>query len=332
MSINHLNFNGICVGVLAGGISGEREISLLSGEQVFLSLKRQGINTQFIDITSSNEKNIKGLIYDKGIDVVFIALHGEFGEDGAIQTILEETGIPYTGSKPIASYSAMDKIVSKNKFLESDISTPNFFILKKSDVFYGNCIYPLVIKPYFGGSSLGVSIARNNEELKNAVEKVFSLTDKAILEDYIEGREFTVGILGNRPLGVVEIIPKAQYFDFSNKYTGGLAQFFAPASLKNNLRLKIRQLALSAHDSLGCEHFSRVDLVLSKNDLPFVLEVNSIPGLTSHSLLPLSAKCCGIDFDSLIKKMLTLAMLRGEENKESAVIEGLPLPEKNVHI
>lgn len=317
--MGNLDPGELLVGVLEGGISEEREISLLSGKQVFLSLQRQGIKSLCLDINTQDKEVIKAIIHKSKINLAFIALHGEFGEDGGIQEILEEMHIPYTGSSPRASYLAMDKVASKEIFLREGIPTPKFSVLNDnvSKQEFKNFSFPAVIKPYFSGSSLGVSIVRSEEELEEALEKSFSLGDRVIVEEYIEGREFTVGILDEVPLGVVEIIPKkSNYFDFSTKYSDDKAEFIAPAQIDKDLYRQIQKLALSAHQALGCRHFSRVDIILSKGNTPFILEVNSIPGLTSHSLLPLSAKCEGIDFDRLIRKMINLAIREGYISKE----------------
>ncbi len=312
----------VFVGVLAGGISEEREISLLSAEQVYLSLKRQNIKAKIIEIDTSDEEKVKELILKSRIDLAFIALHGAFGEDGKIQSILEEINLPYTGSDPEASYLAMDKIATKVRFTNKGIPTPNFLVIERQNfsVMIDKISFPCVVKPYFSGSSIGVSIVRRKEELEDAVVKAFSLGDKIIVEKYIQGRELTVGILEERPLAVVEIVSKKEFFDFQTKYSDGWVEFIAPAKLDEEVYKKVQNVALCAHKVLGCRHFSRVDLILSRENIPFCLEVNSIPGLTTHSLLPLSAKCCGIDFDALIRRMVVLAWRdfweKGSDRKE----------------
>ncbi|HDN85855.1 MAG: D-alanine--D-alanine ligase [Candidatus Omnitrophota bacterium] len=309
--MGELNLKEICVGVLQGGVSEERDISLLSGEQVCLSLERQRINAKPIDIFTTDEKIIRKILEEAEIEIAFIALHGRFGEDGGIQSILEKMDLPYTGSKPLASYLAMNKIASKKIFKKMGVPTPEFLVIKRGDSLNKSFSFPQVVKPYFSGSSLGISIVYNKYQLNHALGKAFSLGENVILESYIEGREFTVGILEEKPLGVVEIVPQSSYFDFTTKYSDNLAEFLAPAPLDKGVYSRIQRIALEAHKALGCEHFSRVDIRLSRDNTPFVLEVNSIPGLTSHSLLPLSARCYGIDFDGLIKKMVVLALERG---------------------
>jgi len=300
----------ICIGILEGGISEEREISFLSGEQVYYSLKKANINSVRLDIYTDDEEIVRKMIQESRIDVAFVALHGRFGEDGQIQKILEDLNIPYTGSDPHASFLAMNKIASKRIFLEKNIPTPPFYFLENKKKVKINFKFPVVVKPYFSGSSIGVSIVRREEELEKALEGAFRWSEKVIVEKYIEGRELTVGILEEKALGVVEIKYKDDFFNFHTKYGEEKTQIFAPAQLEESVYKKVQMIALSAHKALGCRDFSRVDIRLDKNGNPFVLEVNSIPGLTSHSLLPLSAKCCGISFDELIKRMIMLALGR----------------------
>ncbi|UCD15512.1 MAG: D-alanine--D-alanine ligase [Candidatus Omnitrophota bacterium] len=295
----------IKVGVLGGGVSPEREISFISAGEVVKSLERNGVAVVFIDIFTSQKEKVKELICQHNIDVAFIALHGEFGEDGQIQQILEELELPYTGSGPQASSLAANKVSSKEIFLREGIATAAYYLWQDVPA---DIKYPLVVKPCCGGSSLGVSVVRDQRQLQEALKSASSLQTKIFLEEYIEGREFTVGILDNKPLGVVEIVPKEGFFDFNSKYREGAVQLKTDPQLKRSLYEKIQAQGLAAHCVLGCRHSSRVDLVLDALGNPFVLEVNSIPGLTSHSLLPLSAKCCGIGFDELVLKMVRLGL------------------------
>ena len=305
-----MEIGNIRIGVLGGGISTERDISLISSHQAHRALVEGGLNAVFVDVLTKKKKKIKELIQSLNINLAFIALHGEFGEDGQIQEILEELGIAYTGSGPKASALAMNKVHSKMIFKAKGIPTPNFVTFLKEEDSLRYLKYPLVVKPYSSGSSIGVSIVRDQDSLKSAIDLAFSYSNGAILEDYIEGRELTVGILEDNPLAVVEIIPKKGYFDFDAKYSHGASDFIAPAQLDNKVETKVRSVALAAHRVLGCRHFSRADIRLTKDNFPFVLEVNSIPGLTSHSLLPLSAKVSGINFNELIFKMVELALPR----------------------
>lgn len=300
------------IGVLGGGVSAEREISLSSAKQVHKGLIDRNLDSIFIDISTKEENKVKKLIDSLSINLAFIALHGEFGEDGQIQKILEDLGIAYTGSGPKASALAMDKIQSKKIFKAKNILTPEFFICLKKENIHMGIEYPLVVKPCSSGSSMGISIVKDKNFLKDALDLAFSYSDEIILEKYIEGRELTVGILDNQPLAIVEIFPKKGHFDFNAKYSKGMCSYVAPASLSKGLRERIKDLGLAAHKALGCRDFSRVDIRLDKNNSPFVLEVNTIPGMTSHSLFPLAAKCEGLNFSSLIWKMTELGLLRYE--------------------
>jgi len=306
------------IGVLGGGISRERDISLMSAREVYLALKRKGFNAEKIDINTSIPLEVKDLLLSHGMDAAFIALHGEFGEDGRIQEILDELNIPYTGSRAAASRRAMDKVISKDTFIKNNIPTPGYFVLNENDPIPEPHDLPKVIKPYYSGSSIGVFIVYNYKDWDRSILKSFEINKKIIIEDYIGGRELTVGILDEEPLSVVEIMPKYGYFDFTAKYSDGMVEFKAPASLNDNDYNMVMEISKRAHVSLGCKHFSRVDIRMDDRGTPFVLEVNSIPGLTSHSLLPLSAKVCGIEFDELIERMSQLA-LRDEKKEKQKI-------------
>ncbi|MBU1121746.1 MAG: D-alanine--D-alanine ligase [Candidatus Omnitrophota bacterium] len=303
--MDNSDLGDIKVGVLAGGVSPERQVSKASAEEVFKSLERSGVRAVYIDIFTSDVKEVNKLINVSDIDFAFIALHGEFGEDGQIQKILEDLEIPYTGSGPRASSLALDKIASKEIFSRNGIFTAPYYLWE--DLPQG-VEYPLLIKPVYGGSSLGISVVRNRSQLKENINLSGFLHNEIFLEKYIEGREFTVGILENRALGVVEIIPIKEYFDFGAKYSDGLVKIETDFHLEKSVSKKIQEIGLAAHVALGCRHFSRVDFILDKKNNPVVLEVNSIPGLTSHSLLPVCARCRGMEFDDLILKIVRLGL------------------------
>lgn len=305
-----MDLRNIKVGVFGGGVSAERDISLLSANQVYRALVECSPNTVLIEINSCQPEEVKRLISAYSLDVAFLALHGAFGEDGGIQGILENLNIAYTGSNPLSSSLAMNKATSKQKFKAVGIPTPEFHFCHDKDRIPNDLTYPLVVKPCSSGSSLGVSIVGGQQELGRAVDAAFAHQDIILFEDYIPGRELTVGILDNQPLAVVEIIPKRGYYDFKAKYSDGLTEFIAPAKISKSIYQNLQALGLSAHQALGCEHFSRVDLRLDQAGQPYVLEVNSIPGFTSHSLLPLSAAACGIEFTELVSTMVKLALNR----------------------
>jgi D-alanine-D-alanine ligase len=301
-------FNNLRVGVLYGGISGERDVSLVSGQLAYQSLRGQGLDVVMVDINTSDPVRVKAAISASCIKAAFIALHGEFGEDGGIQAILEEMGLPYSGSGPEASYLAMDKIESKKIFMTKGVPTPDYLVWSDQARLPTVLKYPVVVKPYYSGSSLGVSIVADQFDLAPALRESFAIQDKALIEDYIEGRELTVGVFDDKPLAVVEIIARDGYYDFKHKYSDGLVDFVSPAKLSADVYRQVQEVGFAAHQALGCRHFSRVDLRLNHQGKAYVLEVNSIPGLTSHSLMPLSAKACGIEYDALIKGMLELAL------------------------
>jgi D-alanine-D-alanine ligase len=305
-----MDLKNLKIGVLGGGVSSERSISLMSAQNVWAALQRKGFHALFIDIVSSDYRTVAALMQSYMLDTAFIALHGAFGEDGGMQQILDDLHIPYTGSDTRASRLAMDKILAKKVFQKANIPTPSFFVHSCPNVLPKITRYPAVIKPNACGSSLGVSIISQESEMAAALREAFKYNDKVLIEEYIAGRELTVGIFDEKPLAIVEIVPKAGYYDFSAKYDDGKTDFIAPAKLSPRIYEQCQQVGLRAHQALGCRHFSRVDLRLSHDELPYVLEVNSIPGLTSHSLLPLSAGAasCGMGFDELIIGMLALAL------------------------
>ena len=311
-----MDLKGIKIAVLGGGISGERDISLESSKNAFNALKRLGLNVVLLDLNTSDENEVTAIIKHSGAGMVFVALHGEFGEDGGVQKILENMGLPHTGSGSRASYVGMDKIMAKEIFIKNGVRTPHYAVaLTKDFIFRGQ--YPVVVKPFFSGSSLGVSVVDKPQAMALAITEALKYKgNKALIEEYIDGRELTVGILDDAPLEVVEIVPKQGFYDFKNKYSDGVTDFLAPAPLDEALRLELKKMAVKAHKVLGCRSFSRVDIRLNTKNVPYVLEVNSIPGLTSHSLLPLSAKCLGIDYDHLILRMASKAAVCKETNGE----------------
>jgi len=301
------------IGVLMGGYSAEREISLKSGTAVAESLKRQGGEVIAIDIMVKDKEKITSLVRSYNLDVAFIALHGRLGEDGAIQSILEEIGVPYTGSGVEASRLALDKVLAQDLFQKSGIQVPAHISLYKQEAAHHAGLiqaidfYPVVVKPAREGSSIGISLVRAPEGLAEALQKAWKYDDKVLIEQYIQGRELTVGILGDEALAPIEIRPKAEFFDFKAKYSSGATEYIVPAHLPQEVSDNIRQTALAAHRALGCADLSRVDFILAENDAYYVLEVNTIPGFTSTSLLPKAARVMGIDFDRLCLQLAGLA-------------------------
>lgn len=300
------------IGILMGGPSTEREVSFKSGKAVHFALGQLGIEIEAIDIKTDDLKKNKRLIKSRKIDCAFLALHGRFGEDGSVQEILEALKIPYTGSGVLASRLAMDKIASRRIFQLHGLKVPRYKVLNKASRGIARKLcadfgFPLVIKPSAGGSSIGLSIINKAKELDKAIETAFSFDENIIIEEYLKGRELTVGILEERALPVIEIIPKKTFFDYEAKYHAGLTDYIVPAKLKEGLARKAKDAALSAHKLLGCFGCSRVDIILGDDNLLYVLEVNTIPGLTSTSLLPKAAVAVGIPFEELCLKLIKLA-------------------------
>lgn len=308
------------VGVLLGGPSSERDVSIRSGKAIAKALRERGYTVAEIGETGSIEEGI----LTSGIDAAFIALHGRYGEDGTVQKFLEDSGIPYTGSGPSASRLAIDKHSAKLKFLENNINTPDYVLIEKGTShdklikkIKNRLSLPVVVKPAEEGSSIGLSIVKEEKDLENAFEQAFAYSDKVIVEQYIPGEELTVGILEESPLAVVQIVPKKGYYSYEAKYTGGMTDYIVPAKINPEAYKHVQLLGLSAHNALGCKNLSRVDVRLDLDGKPWVLEVNTIPGFTETSLLPKAAKAVGIEFSELCERILELAVIGKELQKMS---------------
>ena len=298
------------IGVLMGGVSCEREISLRSGTAVYEALKTLDPDVVRLDIIDSNIERVRTQIKKAGIKVAFIALHGRFGEDGIIQKLLEEMDIPYTGSGIFASRLALNKIAARDIFKKSGLLIPRAQILNKNNPLINNFKkLPVVVKPANSGSSIGLTIVEKEEGLKTALQEAFNHDTDVLLEEYIQGRECTVSILEERPLPVIEIIPKAKFFDYQAKYTKGMTEYIVPANLEKGVYKRVQEAGLTAHNALGCSGFSRVDIIIDRNNNSYVLELNTIPGMTQTSLLPKAAASEGINFSELCLKLLTLALM-----------------------
>ena len=305
------------LGVLLGGSSGERSVSLLSGQRVSTSLRRQ--DYEVIDIDLVKDDWLTQLISEE-VDAVFLALHGKGYEDGTIQAILSHFGLPYTGSGILASALGMNKIMSKQIFSTMQIPTPDYLKIHLEEdlkVQTQNAIeqlgLPLVVKPASEGSSLGVSIIHEPDEIYHAIEKNRIFKDN-LFEKYVQGQEITVGLIGVgddlQALPILELIPKREFYDYQAKYTAGLTEFVIPARLSDEVGQVAQSIALRAHQALGCHGYSRVDMIVDRLGQPFVTEVNTLPGLTELSDLPAQAAAAGISYDRLISKILDSAVLR----------------------
>lgn len=290
------------IGVLAGGPSREREISLKSGSAVFSALKGMGLKAVLIDV---QPENFSDAIGSSGIDIAFIALHGMFGEDGRVQGLLEEKGIPYTGSGPDPSRRALDKIASKKVFCDAGLTVPEYRVIQRDDLWeQDEFLLPCVVKPQFEGSSIGLTIVTEHSQLRPAMEEAFECGDKAVVEKFISGREITVGILESSPLEIVEIRPEGGVYDFKAKYRSSATEYIVPAELDNTVALEAKEAALRSHEALGCKGVSRADFMLDAAGGLYILEVNTIPGMTERSLLPMAAKAAGIGFDDLCLRIV----------------------------
>jgi D-alanine-D-alanine ligase len=306
------------IGVLAGGPSNERGISLRSGKAVHDALLGQGLDSILLDV----KNDIKDIIDRSCIDIAFIALHGRFGEDGTVQRMLEDAGIPYTGSGVEASAAALDKAVSKELFIKNLIPVPKHIVLVSGRDYphdLDRLGMPIVVKPHLEGSSIGLSIVREKGLLRSAIDKAFEYGDKVILEEYIDGRELTVGILNDKALPVVEIVPKNKVYDYDAKYKDTATKYIVPAPISEAFGERARSLGVMAHKALGCRSFSRVDIMMSTADEMFVLEVNTIPGMTERSLLPKAALATGLRFGPLCVKILEDAV-KGVRNGKTKKI------------
>jgi D-alanine-D-alanine ligase len=301
------------VAVLMGGKSPEREISLRSGENVARELESAGFEVLRVD----PDGNLISLLKEGRVEAAFLALHGPNGEDGRIQGLLEFAGIPFTGSGVLASALAMDKVMSKRIFENSGIPTPSWIMLEGGEIpdekGLSSIGWPVVVKPSVGGSTIGITIARDRPALEAAVELARLYCHQVLLERYLPGTEITVGVLGAdelQVLPVMEIVPVGGFYNYETKYVPGMSTHITPARIPQGAYSRAQELALAAHRVLGCFGMSRVDMIVSKDEEVMVLEVNTIPGMTDTSLLPEAAAKVGISFSQLLSRQLEWAMER----------------------
>lgn len=295
------------IGVLAGGPSSEREISLKSGRAVFDALVQEGCEAVFLDVYD----DIREIAKPGAIDIAFIALHGKFGEDGTVQRILEEANIPYTGSGAEASRCALDKIASKMAFAKAGIPTPAYAVFSAGSFSVSDARrlgLPVVVKPQYEGSSIGLSIVGDPAGLEKAAEEAFNYGRNILFEKYINGRELTVGILDDKPLPPIEIVTKHNVYDYRAKYIDEDTKYVCPAPITDAQAAHAKELARRSHAALGCRSFSRVDMMMDGRGDIFVLEVNTIPGMTGRSLLPKAAAAIGLHFNALCIKLVEDAL------------------------
>jgi D-alanine-D-alanine ligase len=298
------------IGVLLGGLSSEREVSLRTGEAVLTALRQRGHDAIPIYV----DQDVDVALRQERIDVAFIALHGRMGEDGCVQGLLELLGIPYTGSDVMASALAMHKAKAKELFRLHNLPTPAYYTLTADEMadlpsVHGDFGFPCVVKPIREGSSVGVAICQSLDELGPAVERALCFDGEVLVERFIAGREVSVAILEHPALGACEIAPRDGFYDYQNKYTKGATDYFVPPRLSPERYRGVLAQALRAHLALGCTGATRVDMIVSDSGNEYLLEVNTVPGLTPTSLLPKIADASGISFGELCELMLAGASL-----------------------
>lgn len=302
------------VGVLMGGPSAEREVSLNTGRAILAALQEKGYDAIGIDL---DPPRFIEQLKEAKIDIVFNAIHGKFGEDGALQGALEMMGIPYTGSGVLASAVAMDKAISKRLFQAAGIPTPRSRIYSETEKgrplaaeIQAEFGVPVVVKAAAQGSSIGVVIVEKQEDVASAVDEAFKYSDHIVVEEFITGKELTVAILGGETveaLPIIEIVPNSGRYDYHSKYTRGATEYIVPARLEDNVALQIQRIAVAVFELLGCKGVARVDVMLDNQNCSYVLEINTIPGMTATSLVPKAAAAAGVSFADLCERLLLMA-------------------------
>lgn len=301
------------VAVLMGGTSSEREVSLNTGAQVAGALERTGFDTVQVD---TGNPDFVSTFAETSADVVFICLHGKFGEDGTVQGLCELLGRPYVGSGVLASAMALDKVVSKHIYTQAGLPTPAYVALRRgAPLDIGEIVERVgeksVVKPACEGSTVGISIAHTAEELPAAIAEAFRHDDTILIEQFVAGAEVTVGVLGNEELlalPTLEVVPENEFYDYESKYIPGMSRHIIPAGISEESRAECQRVSVEAHKVLGCRGMSRSDTIVTPDGEVYLLETNTIPGMTSTSLLPESAKAAGISFEELCTRLVELAL------------------------
>ncbi len=298
------------IGVLCGGPSSERDISLASGGAVADALSDAGRKVVRGVLAEGSEAEIDALL--QKTDILFIALHGKFGEDGTLQALLDERGALYTGSGAESSRICFDKVETRRVFAANEIPHPGASVLRREEAAgrADELKLPCVVKPAASGSSIGVSIIHERKDLSRALEAALAEDERALVEEYVEGRELTVGFLGGRVLPIIELRPAGEFYDYRAKYEDEATGYICPAELPEETASEITQLAGRAFRALDCRDLGRIDLILGKDGRPYFLEMNTIPGFTSHSLVPKAAAVVGFDFAGLCEEVLRSALAR----------------------
>lgn len=301
------------VAVLYGGVSAEREVSLSSGKGIIEALQKRGHEVVGIDFNPAHLDEIMKL----DVDMVYIGLHGRFGEDGKVQALLDMLNIPYVGSGVQGSALAMDKAKAKLFFARDGARVAQQQVLykhsydrKQTEI---TLPFPIVVKPNQEGSTIGITFAHNQDELRDGIDQAFELDETVLLEEFINGKEVTVAVMGNRgkekALPVVEIVPKNKYYDYEAKYGAGMSEHIVPARLSDEQTAYVQKYAVLAHQALGCDIYSRVDFLVPEDGSdPVILEVNTLPGMTPTSLYPDAAREIGLSYDEMIEELVKLSL------------------------
>lgn len=294
------------IAVLMGGLSAERDVSLRTGRAISQALVRCGY--QVVDIDAGRDLAVQ--LQQAGAEVAFIALHGRFGEDGTVQGLLEMMDIPYTSSGVLASSLAMDKVAAKKVLCYHGIATPAFAFIRAGQEPQGDLPqYPLVVKPAREGSTIGISIVHNPEELEAGLDEAFLHDELVLVEQFIAGAEVTVGVLDGQPLPVIQVVPKGGFYDYQAKYTPGHTEYLLPAPLPESIYQGLQDAAVEVFEAIGCSGAARVDFMVTESEF-YCLEVNTIPGMTETSLLPKAAGAAGMSFEQLVEHILVGAAVR----------------------
>ena len=302
------------VAVLMGGWSSERAVSLRSGQAVLDGLLRSGIDAHGVDV---DRATVLQKLQQGSFDRAFIVLHGPGGEDGKMQAVLEVMGIPYTGSDVLASALGMDKLRSKMILEAAGLPTPDYMVLDEdTDLEYvaATLGLPLMVKPALEGSSIGMSKVNENEQILAAYQQAAQFSGAVIAERWIEGGEYTVTILGDQPLPVIKLETPNEFYDYEAKYQSDQTRYLCPCGLDTEQEGQLQRLALAAFNAIGASGWGRVDILCSDDGKPWVIELNTVPGMTDHSLVPMAARAAGIDFDQLVYRILAQTLNRHNGN------------------
>lgn len=306
-----MKYSNSKVGVLLGGMSSEREVSFSTGRAVIKALISKGYDVVEIDA----QQDLPEVLTKEGVQVVYNALHGKWGEDGCIQGLLEVMKIPYTGSSVTSSAVSMDKEITNVLIERAGLTVPKTEIALKSDGAARTASdigaeLPVVVKPATEGSSVGISIVKAESELSDALKEAFRWDERVLVQQYIKGREVTIAVVDDVAMGTVEVRPKLDFYNYKAKYTKGMTEYISPAPLDAETEKVLLESSVSAGRALGCQGAIRVDFIISENGTPYFLEVNTLPGLTELSLVPMAAKSAGLTFEDLVEKVLSGATLK----------------------